>query len=146
MALAAWNAFTGCDCHLVSPSSCLETITLQRFPLSDQVFRQPWSPKMGNVNQFKPTGLFDLKDELSDTTKSLLCALSLCVKTQWSRLCMSTDRLLCFCIACGHLHPHSIAQMFNGFVLEKVFYFQTCLSPICRFLAYEIVLIYRTFR
>lgn len=62
------HAFTGSGCHHVSPSSCLETTKLQKFPLPDQVFRQFASQKMGNVNQFKPADLFGPKDELWGTT------------------------------------------------------------------------------
>lgn len=115
----------------------------KRFPFPDQVFRQPGSQKIGNTDQFKPNGLFELKHELSDTATSLLYALLLCVKigdpiNAWvQRRCSAS--------ACRHHHPHSIAQMFNHFMVEKVFYFQTCLFPVCTFLAHEITLIYRTF-
>lgn len=73
--LTAQSAFTGSGCHHVSPSSCLETTKLQKFPLLYQVFRQFSSQKIGNVNQFKPTDLFGPKDELWSRTQEPFCEL-----------------------------------------------------------------------
>lgn len=114
VSLTARNAFTRSGCHHMSPSSCLETIKLQKFPLPYQVFRKLACQKMGNVNQFKPTDLIGPKGELWGTTEEPFCELFCSVWNHTDLISLWVYTGFSACVLHGHLHPCSKAQMFNG--------------------------------
>lgn len=113
------SGFNGMKCiHRVWLPSCvsiqLPGDKLQNFPLPYQVFRQFASQKMGNINQFKPTDLFGPKEELWGTAQEPFCEMFCYVWNHTDGISSWKQTGFSACVLDGHLHPCSIAQMFNG--------------------------------
>lgn len=72
-----------------------------------------------NVNQFKPTGLFNLKCGLPDTTKCFVC--SFIVYKGTMILFMCEYRCIALLLYCTGTSLYSyVAQTMNGFMLKKI--------------------------
>lgn len=86
-----------CWLHLMLPLVSIQS-PAAKYLVKVSPFWPCFQTALNSVDQFQPTGQFNLMCGLSDTTKSILSALLLCINTQQSSSCMSTGKLLYFCV------------------------------------------------